>query len=80
MIAYMEKGGIWNENISQMTVSPEGNLVLIPREGKERFVFGSPTEVKAKFARIGEYYEAVAPLEKGYTRVDVRYSGNIICK
>lgn len=80
MVAYMEKSGVWSENISQMTVSPEGNLVLVPRRGRERFIFGSPTDVKGKFGRMGEYYEAVAPLERGYTRVDVRYSGSIICK
>ena len=80
MVAFMEKSGIWSDNISQMTVAPDGNLVLIPRRGKERFIFGSPTDVKGKFGRIGEYYEAVAPLERGYTRVDVRYSGSIICK
>ena len=80
MVSYMEKSRVWSDNISQMTVSPGGNLVLIPRKGRERFVFGSPTDVKAKFGRMGEYYEAVAPLERGYTTVDVRYSGSIICK
>ena len=80
MVAYMNKSGIWNDNISQITVSQEGNLILIPREGKERFIFGSPTEAKAKFGRIGEYYEAIAPLDRGYRSVDVRYAGSIICK
>lgn len=80
MVSFMEKSGIWSDNISQMTVSEDGNLILIPRRGRERFNFGSPTSVKAKFGRIGEYYEAIAPLEKGYTSVDVRYAGSIICK
>ena len=80
MVSYMEKSKIWNDNISQMTVSGDGNIVLVPREGKERFLFGSPTSVREKFARIGEYYEVVAPLQKNYTSVDVRYSGRIICK
>ncbi|MBR6054753.1 MAG: hypothetical protein IKP46_05385 [Bacteroidales bacterium] len=80
MVTYMEKSRIWNDNISQMTVSDDGNLVLVPREGKERFIFGSPTSAKEKFGRIAEYYEAVAPLQKNYTSVDVRYSGRIICK
>lgn len=80
MVSYMEKSKLWNGNISQMTVGDDGNLILIPREGKERFIFGSPTSVKEKFGRIAGYYEAVAPLQKNYTRVDVRYSGSIICK
>lgn len=80
MVSYMEKSKIWNDNIAQMTVSEDGNIVLIPREGKERFVFGSPTSVKEKFKRIEEYYEVIAPLQKNYTSVDVRYSKSIICK
>ena len=80
MIAYMDKSRLWSGNISQMTVSKGGDLTLIPREGRERFIFGSPTSVKEKFSRIAGYYEAIAPLDKGYTSVDVRYSGRIICK
>lgn len=80
MVTYMEKSKVWSANISQMTVSKDGNIVLIPRVGKERFVFGSPTSVKEKFGRIAEYYEVIAPLQKNYTSVDVRYAGSIICK
>ena len=57
-----------------------GNLVLIPREGTERFLFGGPTGVDAKFERIRKYYEGVAPTrETPYRTVDVRFDGQIIC-
>ena len=71
----------WNDLVGQITVSKDGNLVLIPREGQERFVFGSPTGIDAKFGRIRKYYESVAPAEdKSYRTVDVRFDNQIICR
>lgn len=81
MVKYM-KGSPWEENISQISVSPEGNLVLIPREGKERFIFGSPDRAADKFRLIGRYYEAIRPNteENKYSWVDVRHEKQIVCK
>ena len=71
----------WNDLVGQITVRRDGNLVLIPREGLERFVFGTPTDIDAKFNRIRKYYESVAPTrETPYRSVDVRFDGQIICK
>ena len=71
----------WNDLVSQITVRRDGNLVLIPREGPERFVFGTPTGIEAKFGRIRKYYESIATSDKGpYKNVDVRYEGQIICR
>ena len=71
----------WNDLVGQITVRKDGNLVLIPREGTERFIFGAPTDIEAKFSRIRSYYVSVAPSrEKPYQTVDVRYDGQIICK
>ena len=71
----------WNDLVGQITVRKDGNLVLIPREGAERFVFGTPTDIDAKFGRIRSYYVSVAPSrETPYKTVDVRFDGQIICK
>lgn len=72
-------GTIWAENISQISVRPSGDLVFIPREGKERFIFGSPTRVREKLSLIETYYQSVAPL-KTYSSVDVRYRKQLVCK
>ena len=82
MVNYMEKSGIWADNISQITVDGKGDLVLIPREGSEKFIFGSPDQAQDKFRRIEEYYRSIAPLkEKGYyTSVNVKYAKQVICR
>ena len=82
LVGYMGKSKIWAENIVQMHVDPNGDIVMIPREGKERFIFGSPTGVKGKFDRMSDYYRYILP-EKGegyYRTVNVKYDKQIVCK
>ncbi len=75
-------GSIWEENISQITVNKDGDLVLIPREGKERFLFGAPTRVQDKLELMTAYYESVAPSKEPgwYTLVDVRHRRQLVCR
>ena len=75
-------GSIWEENISQITVNKDGDLVLIPREGKERFLFGSPTRVQDKLELMTAYYESVVPSKEPgwYTLVDVRHRRQLVCR
>lgn len=75
-------GTVWAENISQITVRDNGDLVLIPREGKERFIFGQPNDFEAKFERIGLFYTTILP-EKGngyYSTVNIKNNGQIVCR
>ena len=81
LINYM-KGTLWEENISQITVNKDGDLVLFPREGKERFLFGSPTRVEEKFGLMAAYYESVVPSRDPgyYSLVDVRHRKQLVCR
>lgn len=81
LVNYME-GSVWQQNISQIHVNKDGDLVLYPREGKERFLFGSPTQVEAKFALMEAYYESVAPSKDPgwYSLVDVRHRKQLVCR
>jgi cell division protein FtsQ len=78
MLAYMDGG--WADRIVQMHVDDNGDLILIPREGDERFIFGEPRDVKAKFSRMEDYYRYIKPGEKQYKVVNLKYEGQIICK
>lgn len=79
---FISASKVWKENISQMTVDKEGDLVLIPRAGGERFIFGGPDNVESKFDRIGRYYTAIVPAkgEDVYKTVNVKYDGQIVCR
>ena len=80
MISYMQSNAIWAENIVQIHVDENSDIILIPRDGKEKFIFGSPDDAPAKFSRIEKYYQYIQPEGKEYTSVNVKYKGQIICK
>lgn len=82
LVNYMSSSRIWAENISQISVLKNGDLVMVPRKGKERFLFGRPDHAESKFDRISKYYTSIVP-EKGedyYSTVSVKYNGQIVCR
>ncbi|MBQ7750188.1 MAG: hypothetical protein IJR77_03080 [Bacteroidales bacterium] len=78
----ISKSKQFKDTFSQITVAPGGDLVLIPREGRERFIFGTAGNADAKLGRIRDYYLCVAPSREDgyYGSVNVKYDGQIICK
>lgn len=82
MMNWLSRNKTWRDSIVQVAVTAKGDLVLVPRTGKERIVFGSPDMVADKFARIEKYYEYIRPsVEEGYySSVNVKYDGQIICR
>ena len=82
LVNYMKASKTWATNISQITVRGNGVLVMVPRQGKELFIFGQPDGFEDKFAKIGKYYPTILP-EKGegfYSTVNVKYNGQIVCR
>ena len=82
MVRYMEESKTWKDKIVQMTVSDNGELTLVPREGKERFLFGQPDNIEDKFSRMEMYYTGILPAkgEGKYTKISVEYDGQIVCR
>lgn len=82
MLSYMGKSKVWQENIVQIHVDGDGNIVMVPREGKERFIFGSPFDAEAKFGRMERYYRSIVPAkgEGYYSTVNVQFDNQIVCK
>ncbi len=82
VINYMETDKLWKDKIVQITVMDGGELTLVPREGRERFLFGQPVKIEEKFGKMAMYYSHILP-EKGsdaYTTVSVEFDGQIVCK
>jgi cell division protein FtsQ len=82
LTGYMKHSGIWEKNIVQINVSKNGDLILIPVEGREKFIFGKPMNIEDKFERIEDYYKSIIPY-KGkdyYSVVNVKYDGQIVCR
>ena len=82
MTGFMDRSRVWARNIVQISVQEDGDIIMIPREGKEKFIFGSPEGFEEKFGIMEKYYTAVKPSkEEGYySSVNVKYEGQIICR
>ena len=82
LVRYMDGSKTWKNKIVQITVENDGNLLLTPREGEERFMFGRPTDIEKKFRKMELYYKGIRR-DKGenyYKYVDLRYDGQIVCR
>ena len=82
LVNYMENSRTWKDKIVQITVCDGGELRMVPRRGKEIFLFGQPVEIEAKMERMKLYYTSIIPATDSsrYSTVDLKYSGQIICK
>lgn len=82
MVNAMCESKIWSENIAQISVDDNGDIIMVPRQGKEIFIFGGASNAKDKFERLGKYYSHIVPA-KGkdyYKSVNVKYKHQIICR
>lgn len=82
LMGWIRKSKIWREAFTRVTVAGNGDLVLVPRQGGERFIFGTPDHVAERFDKIGKYYEYILPArgEGYYKTVNVKYDRQIICR
>jgi len=82
LVRHIDDSKVWKDKIVQITVEEDGNLTLVPRDGKEKFIFGHPTDIESKFKKMELYYKAIKPskTDKDYRRVDIRFDGQIVCR
>ena len=82
LVNFLESRSEWRDKIVQIHILEDRDIVLIPREGNERFILGQPHSLEDKFMRMKKYYTAVLP-EKGskkYKVVDLRFKGQLVCR
>lgn len=81
MLEWMKRNK-WDRKVEMIKVESNGDLVVVPLEGKERFILGRPEAVPEKFSKINEYYRRIKPSveEDLYTSVNLKYKGQIICR
>ena len=82
VVNFIEGSKTWKGKIVQISVDEKGELILVPREGNEKFLFGQPNSLAEKFGKMEKYYTTIIP-ETGserYRTVDVRFANQIVCK
>lgn len=82
LVNFLESSSLWKDKIVQITIGSKGDIILIPREGKEKFIIGQLSDIEEKVRKMEMYYTHITP-EKGsghYRTVDLRYEGQIVCR
>lgn len=82
VVRFIEGSRTWKGKIVQIHVEKNGEIVLVPREGRQVFRFGQPVQVAEKFGKMEMYYSHIVP-EKGseaYKTVDVRFADQLVCR
>ena len=82
VVNYIERSSDWRDKIVNISIDSTGNLTLIPRKGHEKFLFGQADNIAEKFDRMKLYYTSIIPATDSsrYNLINVKYSGQIICK
>lgn len=80
LLNYLENSKLWKGKIVQIHVEKGGELILIPREGKEKFYFGQPVSIEDKMRKMEDYYTHILPEKGAYSKVDLRFKKQIVCK
>lgn len=82
LVNFIEDSKTWKGKIVQIHVDQNRDIILIPREGHERFIIGQPEELEDKFMKMKKYYTAIIPEKNSgtYKTVDLRYRNQIVCK
>ena len=79
---FLENDALWKGKFVQIRIDDKGDIILIPREGNERFIIGQPCKIEEKARKMEWYYTHIIP-EKGsghYKTVDLRFDGQIVCR
>lgn len=82
VVNHIEKSRTWKDKIVQISIDNGGDIILIPREGNERFVFGHASDIEEKFSKMEKYYTHIIPAKGAdhYRTVDLKFKGQIVCR
>ena len=82
MMTWIEKSRVWGAGVGRVYVDGNGDVTVEPREGGEKFIFGTPEDFEDKFSRISRYYSDIKTRPDGasYKTVNLKYDGQIVCR
>lgn len=78
----VSKDRTWSGKIAQYHYSKDLGMILVPKTGDEKFIFGEiadKEDIERKIRKMEKYYTHIRN-RKEYKRIDLRYEGQIICK
>ncbi|MEM8528421.1 MAG: cell division protein FtsQ [Bacteroidota bacterium] len=78
----LRKDEFFNHMIEQVHVAQNGDILFIPKLGKQQILFGKYLNIDAKLQRLKIFYNEAMP-QAGWTKykqIDIRFKNQIVCK
>lgn len=79
---YMSSDPFWSAQIEQIYVDSKGEIILSPRVGNHKIIFGELSDIDTKFNKLYTFYKHIVPAEgwDKYSSINLKYKDQIICK
>ncbi len=80
LMTYIAQDSFWSVQVQQLDISPDKELSMYPLIGEHQVLIGAPTDYRAKFANLREFYNQVLSRQGFdlYNTVDVRYHQQVV--
>lgn len=71
----------WSAQVEQIFIEPNQDIVLIPRVGDHKIVFGDTSNATEKFENLVVFYQKALPKVgwQTYHTINVKFKGQIVC-
>lgn len=82
LIQFIGEDPFWKAQITELEIAKKGDIKLHQQVGKQVIEFGDANEIEEKFNKINLFYEQILPTKgwNTYSRVSVKYKGQIVCE
>jgi cell division protein FtsQ len=80
--SFLENDPFWNAQIEQIYIDSSGDIILSPRVGDHKIIFGDLKDMGTKFNKLYTFYKNIVPEEgwEKYSTVNLKYKDQIVCK
>ncbi len=78
---YLDENPFWNAQIEQIYIQQNGDLLLCPRVGSQKIIFGDLQNIDEKLEKLQAFYQNVIPTEgwEKYSTINLKYKKQIVC-
>jgi cell division protein FtsQ len=82
LIRYIHEDEFWSAQITGLDIPRKNDIRLYQQVGRQVIEIGDATDLEEKFKKINLFYEQILPAKgwNAYSRVSVKYKGQIVCE
>lgn len=82
LATYIKGDNFLDALIDQIYVREDGEMILVPKMGRQDILIGSLDNLDAKVQNLKAFYQYITPYEgwQKYHAIDLRFKGQVVCQ